>query len=283
MRVGLASVRPMVRNPLSMIGIATIAIFVFTAVFAPFIAPYPEDVIAVHMDARLLPPSTAHLLGTDEMGRDIFSRAVFGSRVSLTVIAVVVGLSAAVGILIGAVAGFLGGKIDEIVMRITDMFLAFPSILLAMAIAAALGPSLINAMIAITTTWWPWYARLVRGQVLSIKERPFVEAAVTLGAGKGRIIFRHILPNSLSPILVQMSMDAGYVLLTAAGLSFIGLGAQPPTPEWGLMVSLGRIYMPQWWWCATFPGLAIMITVLGLNLIGDTLTEVLEPRGSKAG
>lgn len=273
----------MVRNPLSMIGIATIAIFVFTAVFAPFIAPYPEDVIAVHMDARLLPPSTAHLLGTDEMGRDIFSRAVFGSRVSLTVIAVVVGLSAAVGILIGAVAGFLGGKIDEIVMRITDMFLAFPSILLAMAIAAALGPSLINAMIAITTTWWPWYARLVRGQVLSIKERPFVEAAVTLGAGKGRIIFRHILPNSLSPILVQMSMDAGYVLLTAAGLSFIGLGAQPPTPEWGLMVSLGRIYMPQWWWCATFPGLAIMITVLGLNLIGDTLTEVLEPRGSKAG
>ena len=268
----------LVRNPLSVVGLIIVVSFILIAILAQIIAPYPGDMIDVHPERRLLPPSLDHPFGTDEMGRDILSRVILGAQISLKIIIFVVSIAAIIGIVLGGVAGFLGGIVDEVLMRITDIFLAFPSIILAMAIAAALGPSLMNAMIAIIITWWPWYARLVRGQVLSIREMLYIEAAKALGLSRTRIIFRHILPNCLSPVIVQMSLDAGYVILTAAGLSFIGLGAQPPTPEWGLMISTGRIYMPQWWWCSVFPGLAIMVTVLGFNLIGDVIRDVLEPR-----
>jgi peptide/nickel transport system permease protein len=268
----------LVRNPLSVVGLIIVVSFILIAILAQIIAPYPGDMIDVHPERGLLPPSLDHPFGTDEMGRDILSRVILGAQISLKIIIFVVSIAAIIGIVLGGVAGFLGGIVDEVLMRITDMFLAFPSIILAMAIAAALGPSLMNTMIAIIITWWPWYARLVRGQVLSIREMLYIEAAKALGLSRTRIIFRHILPNCLSPVIVQMSLDAGYVILTAAGLSFIGLGAQPPTPEWGLMISTGRIYMPQWWWCSVFPGLAIMVTVLGFNLIGDVIRDVLEPR-----
>jgi len=268
----------LIRNPLSICGFFIIFGFVILAIISPLIAPYPEDVISVHLDRRLLPPSLEHPFGTDDMGRDIFSRVLIGARISLKIIIFVVFTSALIGCIIGAISGFFGGLIDEVIMRITDMFLAFPSLILAMAIAAALGPSIENAMIAIVFTWWPWYARLVRGQALYLRELPFIEAEKAIGLSRFRIIMKHILPNCMGPVSVQMSLDAGYVLLTAAGLSFIGLGAQPPTPEWGLMVSIGRMYMPQWWWCSFFPGVAIMIVVLGFNLLGDALRELLEPR-----
>jgi len=266
------------RNPLSLGGISVLFLLITMAIFAPIITPYPEDVIETHPAERFLPPTWEHLMGTDDLGRDIFSRIAFGSQVSLRVAALVLLFSASIGVILGGIAGFIGGTVDEVIMRITDMFLSFPSLLLAMAIAASLGPSLTNAMIAISVTWWPWYARLVRGQILSLREQPFILAAKALGLSRKRIIFRHLLPNCLGVVLIAISMDAGYVILTAAGLGFIGLGAQPPTPEWGLMISTGRTYMPRYWWCATFPGIAIMITVLAFNLIGDALRDITDPR-----
>lgn len=265
------------RNPLSFIGFSILFILILLAIFAPIIAPYPEDIIETHALERLLPPSWEHPMGTDDLGRDILSRIIFGTRASLKVAALVLLISASIGVILGGIAGYIDA-LDDLIMRITDMFLSFPALLLAMAIAAALGPSLTNAMIAIAITWWPWYARLVRGQILSLKEQPFILAAKALGLSKTRIIFRHLLPNSLGAILIAMSMDAGFVILTAAGLGFIGLGAQPPTPEWGLMISTGRIFMPRFWWYATFPGIAIMMTVFAFNLIGDALRDIMDPR-----
>jgi len=266
------------KNPLSLAGIVIVLSLILVAVFAPIIAPYPNDVTDVHLEKSLRPMSWQHPFGTDDMGRDIFSRVILGSRISLEIAIMVIAISLAVGIPLGAIAGYMGGWIDETIMRVTDMFLAFPSILLAMAIAAALGPSLTNTMIAISLTWWPWYTRLVRGQALSLRERTFVEAAKAMGVSQKRIIFQHILPHTFSSVIVQISMDVGYVIITAAGLGFVGLGAQPPAPEWGLMISIGRTFMPQWWWYATFPGLAIMIVVLGFNFLGDALRDIMDPR-----
>ena len=274
----LAILNLLKKNPLSLAGIIIVLSFILVALFAPVIAPYPSDATDVHLARSLSPVSWEHPFGTDDMGRDIFSRVILGSRISLEIAVVVIAVSLGVGIPMGAAAGYKGGWIDETIMRITDMFLAFPSILLAMAIAAALGPSLTNTMIAISLTWWPWYTRLLRGQALSIRERTFVEAAKSMGVSKKRIIFQHILPHTFSSIIVQISMDIGYVILTAAGLGFVGLGAQPPAPEWGLMISIGRTFMPQWWWYATFPGLAIMIAVLGFNFLGDALRDIMDPR-----
>jgi len=266
------------KNPLSLAGIVIVLGLILVAMFAPIIVPYPNDVSEVHLERSLRPMSWEHPFGTDDMGRDIFSRVIFGTRISLQITVVVIAISLAVGIPLGAIAGYIGGWVDETIMRITDMFLAFPSILLAMAIAAALGPSLTNTMIAISLAWWPWYTRLVRGQALSIRERTFVEAARAMGVSRKRIIFQHILPHTFGPVVVQISMDVGYVILTAAGLGFVGLGAQPPAPEWGLMISIGRTFMPQWWWYATFPGLAIMLVVLGFNFLGDALRDIMDPR-----
>mgnify|MGYP000409701810 CR=1 FL=1 len=270
-----------IRNdPLSLISLIIILIVVFMAIFAPIIVPYPEDIKgAIHFGEKFLPPSWKHPFGTDYFGRDVLSLVIAGARISLAAGLLVVGLSLAIGVPLGVIAGYFGGTmIDEVIMRITDMFLAFPPLLLAILIAATLGPSLTNAMIATALTWWPWYTRLVRAQAISIKEQSFVEAARALGLRDLTIIFRHILPNTLAPVIVQATMDLGSAILMTSSLSFLGLGAQPPTPEWGLMVYLGRAHLLTYWWYATFPGLAIFITVLVFNTFGDGLRKALDPR-----
>ncbi len=264
------------KSPLVIFGLAVVLIVVFLAAFAPYIAPY--DPTEIHFDAVTAPPSSSYLLGTDDMGRDILSRIIYGSRIDLLVGLLTILGAIAIGLPLGAIAAYRGGWTDEIVMRITDMFLSFPSLVLAMALAAALGPGLIHAMEAMLITWWPWYTRLIRGQILSIKENTYVEAAKALGANDFRVIMRHVLPNSFAPVIVQGTMDIGNAILTAAALSFIGLGAQPPQPEWGAMITIGRNYIQQYWWMATFPGLAILLTVLGFNLFGDGLRDSLDPR-----
>ena len=269
------------RNPLTVIGLFLVAVFLLLAALAPWIAPYPQDVWAVHPKERFSPPSTQHWFGTDELGRDIFSRVIFGTRISLRIGMIVVVLALAIGVPLGLIAGTFGGLLDEILMRVTDMFLSFPPLLLAMAISATLGASLENAMVAIAIAWWPWYARLIRSEALSIRERDYVEAARAAGATWVRLLFRHVLPNSLAPVIVQASMDFGSVILTSASLSFLGLGAQPPTPEWGLMINIGRSYFLTHWWIVTFPGLAILITVLSFNITGDGLREILDPKAER--
>jgi peptide/nickel transport system permease protein len=269
------------QSPLAMVGIAIIVILIGMAIFAPFIAPYgPEE--HIWRDNKL-PPSIEHLFGTDETGGDIFSKVVWGSRVTIEIGIIVVGGGLLIGIVLGAIAGYFGGYIDEIVMRITDMFLSIPGLILAMAIAAILGKSIENVMIALIVVWWPPYTRLVRGQTLSLRENQYIEAARSVGASNSRIIFRHILPNAMAPIIVQSTMDFGYAILTAAGLSFLGFGAGPGAAEWGRMVSDSRNYFVQYPWMMIFPGLAIFITVLGFNLIGDGLRDILDPRLRRGG
>lgn len=278
-RNGLALLRRLVRNPLGATGLAVLLVFVVMAIAAPLIAPYDPN--AFNGSAKFLPPSGSHPFGTDDAGRDIFSRVVFGTRYSLTAAAGILVIAACLGTLIGLIAGYAGGWVDEVLMRLTDMFLAFPALVLAMAAAAALGPSLTNVVIAMGVVWWPWYARLVRGQAIHLKNEPFVAAARLAGARRSRIMTRHILRNCTTPIIVQMSLDAGYAILTMASLSFVGLGPQPPTPEWGSMISTGRTFYLDQWWCATFPGLAIFAVVMAANLLGDGLQEALSPHRRK--
>lgn len=266
----------LLRSPLTVVGLVVIALFIFAAIAAPVIAPYdPNKQI---LSQRLKPPSVEHLFGTDQLGRDVLSRIIWGARISLTVGLVVVISASVFGTLVGLLAGYFGGFVDDALMRITDIFFAFPSLILAMAIAGALGPSIENAMIAIAAVTWPVYARLVRGQVLQIREREYVQAAEISGATGARIIRKHLLPNSLSPLFVQASLDMGGAILIAAGLSFIGFGAQPPLAEWGVMISDGRKYVSTQAWLPLFPGLAILFTVAAFNLIGDGLRDALDPR-----
>jgi peptide/nickel transport system permease protein len=262
-------------NPVSLIGLVLAVGLFGIAVAAPAIAPY--DPVSLDPKNRLLPPSSTNWFGTDDGGRDIFSRVVFGARYSLLAAAVVLTLAVTFGTAVGLIAGFAGGKIDEALMRLTDMFLAFPALVLAMGISAALGASLANSMIAIAVVWWPWYARLVRGQTLRLRHEQFVDAARASGASDAHMIVRHILPNCWTPIIVQVTLDVGYAILTTASLSFIGLGAQPPTPEWGAMVATGKDYILDQWWMSTFPGLAIFLAVMAFNLVGDGLQEALSP------
>ena len=267
------------RNPLFITGMAVVAALVIAALFAPYITPYPQDALhGINFAEKLKPPSLQHLFGADALGRDIFTRVVFGARMSLKIGLTVILLSLAIGVPLGLIAGFFGGKIDEIIMRLTDMFLAFPPILLPLAIAAALGASIINAMIAIAISWFPWYVRLIRAQVLTVKEELYVESARSIGVSRPLIICRHILPNVLSPVIIQASMDMGYAILLAASLSFIGVGAKPPTVEWGLMITSARAYFLDYWWTVTFPGLAIFVSVLAFNLVGDGLRDILDPK-----
>ncbi len=267
------------KNQLTRFALYLVIALFLLAVFAPLIIPYPTHISdETNTDNRLQPPSREHLFGTDELGRDIFSRVIFGTRISLNTAVMAVGLALLIGIPLGAIAGTVGGWIDEVIMRITDIFLSFPPLLLAIAVVAVLGPSLQNAMLAIAISWWPWYTRLVRGQAISLKERKFIHAAYAIGTSKTRIIFSHIVPNTVSPVIVQASLDMGGVILTIASLSFLGLGAQAPTPEWGLMISTSRNYFLNAAWYSLFPGLAIFITVLGFNLLGDGFREILDPK-----
>jgi len=270
------SLRKIRKNRLALFGFFIVGLLVFMAVFAPLIAPYSPTKMSLR--DRLSPPSASHLFGTDDAGRDILSRVIYGSRITLRICLVVVGLTLGIGTLLGVLSGYIGGWIDEMIMRLTDVFLAFPALILAMAIAAALGPSLENAIIAMVVIWWPRYARVARGQVLAIREIDYVTSARALGASSSRIMLYHILPNCTSPIVVQATLDLGEVVLTAATLSFIGFGAQPPVPEWGAMISVGRNFIRDYWWYPTFPGLAILLTVMGFNLLGDAVRDVLDPR-----
>jgi peptide/nickel transport system permease protein len=271
-----AVLRRLVSNPLSLLGLTILVVFVVAAIAAPLIAP--DNPNAFDGAAKFLAPSGSHLFGTDDVGRDLFSRVIYGARYSLLSAVAILAFAATVGTTIGLIAGYAGGWVDEILMRVTDMFLAFPALILAMAAAAALGPSLFNAAVATGIVWWPWYARLVRGQVLHLKNEPFVAAARVAGASRQRVMVRHILRNCTTPIIVQMSLDVGYAILTMAALSFVGLGAQPPTPEWGSMIATGRDYYLNQWWFATFPGLAIFLVVMAANLVGDGLQDALAPR-----
>ena len=266
-------------NPLLVVGGVMSAIIVLVALLAPLLAPYPADAgSATHPLSVLLAPSAKHLFGTDQVGRDILSRVLYGARVSPLIAVFVIVISCLVGIPLGLAAGFFGGVVDEVIMRITDVFLAFPALLLALAFAAVLPPSLTSTTLAIAIAWWPWYTRLIRGQAASVAGRPYVESCRALGISRRRIIFRHVLPNSVTPLIVEISLDVGGVILTAAALSFLGLGAQDPTPDWGLMVSQGQTYFTTQWWLVTFPGLAILFTALAFNLLGDGLRDVLDPK-----
>jgi peptide/nickel transport system permease protein len=254
-------------------------IIVLLGIIAPYIVPYPEHVQGdVNPEFKFSPPGSKYLFGTDELGRDIFSRVLYGTRISLQTGILALGLSLLIGVPLGVIAGYSGGMIDEVIMRITDIFVSFPPMLLAMAIAAFLGPSLGNAMIAMAISWWPWYTRIIRSQAVGLKGRPFIDAAKAIGTPDRKIIFSHVLPNCVSPLIVQASMDFGGVILTCASLSFLGLGAQPPTPEWGLMLNTSRTYFLTAWWYSVFPGAAMFITVLTFNLLGDGLREILDPK-----
>jgi len=264
------------RARLAWVGLAIITVFVLMAVFAPWLTPY--DPIKQALTQMLQPPSAAHLLGTDELGRDLLSRMLFGARVSLQVGMISVGIAMLIGVVMGLVAGYYGGWADSLIGRALDAFLAFPALVLALAITAALGPSLENAMIAIGVVGIPAYARLTRGQVLSLKEREFIEAARTVGCRHARILLLHILPNVIMPIIVQASLGVAFAILAEAGLSFLGLGVQPPTPSWGSMINVGKNYLEMDPWVALVPGAAIFLAVLGFNFLGDGIRDALDPR-----
>ena len=275
-RAAALSWRRMARSPNLLVGLFILTLVVGAALFARFLAPYSP--IDQSFADQLRPPAPAHLFGTDEFGRDIFSRGLYGTRIALTVGVISDGIALAAGVVLGIVAGYFGGWADSTVMRSMDVMLAFPYLLLAMIVVAVLGPSLNNAMIAIGIVYTPQFARLVRSAVLAIREQEFVEAAGAIGAGAARVLARHVLPNILSPIIVMATLTVGFTIVETAGLSFLGLGAAPPTPEWGSMLATGRSYMLTAPWIATFPGLAILVTVVGFNLVGDGLRDLLDPR-----
>jgi peptide/nickel transport system permease protein len=269
-------------NPLLLTGGVVAVLIIVTALAAPLIAPFPADAgTATHPFAVLRPPSAQHWFGTDQVGRDVASRVIYGARVSPLIALFVLLIAGVIGIPLGVVAGYFGGWLDDVIMRVTDIFLAFPALLLALALAAVLPPSLTSVTIAIAATWWPWYARLIRGQAASVAGRPFVESCRALGIPAWRIIARHVLPNSITPLIVQISLDFGGVILTASALSFLGLGAQDPTPEWGLMVNQGQGLLETYWWVAVPPGLAIVVVAVGFNLLGDGLRELLDPKAGR--
>jgi len=270
------AVRHFVFNPLSLLGVLFIVLLILTGVLAPVLAPY--DPIEISPDRRLAPPSSANWLGTDEVGRDILSRVIHGARISLEIGVTIVFFAAVIGLVIGLISGFFGGVLDQTLMRFTDMFMSFPTLILAIAMTAALGPSLFNAVLAMIIVWWPIYARLIRGEVLAVKEKEYIRAIRALGARPFKIIFFHVLPNTIDVVVIRASIDFGNAVMFCAALSFIGLGAQPPQPEWGAMVTTGRDYLRDAWWLVTFPGLAIFLTVMGFNLFGDSLRDFLDPK-----
>ena len=264
-------------NPAASLGIVFVAAFLLFAAFPGLFGPH--DPVRIDLGSRLRPPSPAHPFGTDHLGMDVFTRVVYGARTTLFIVTVVLGIAVTIGAVVGAIAGYLGGWVDEVLMRVTDVMLAFPFLVLAIAINAALGRGLWQTMLAVGLSWWPSYARLVRGQILAVKHNEYVVAAGALGASQMRALVRHVVPNAFDPVLVRITLDIGFVALTTAGLSFLGLGAEPPTPEWGRMVAEGRDYLLNQWWITTFPGLALFVVVVGFNLLGIIVRDWLDPSG----
>ncbi|MEJ2665614.1 MAG: ABC transporter permease [Deinococcales bacterium] len=271
--------RRALRHPLVVAGGCIVVLLALVAIFGRWLAPY--DPMSMNFAARFAPPSFAHLFGTDDFGRDVFSRVIYGAAVSFKVAFIAVGISGTVGVLLGLTAGFLGGWVDELIMRFMDVLFAFPAVLLAITIMAILGRGVGNAMVAIAIVYIPIFARVTRGAVISVRGREYVTAARAMGQGSWRIMLRHVLPNALGPIIVQTSLSLAFALLAEAALSFFGLGTQPPDPSWGRMLSVGRSFLDQAPWMGIFPGLAIMAAVLGFNLLGDGMRDVLDPRSSR--
>lgn len=266
-------------NKLALVGLAILVALVLIAIFAPWIAP--KSPFAQNLGGRLQPPSAEHWLGTDALGRDILSRLIHGSRITLFIVGTVALIAPVIGLFIGTLSGFLGGWVDQVLMRITDIFLAFPKLILALAFVAALGPGIGNAVLALALTSWPAYARLARAETLSIRKADYIAAARLQGAGPMRLLIGHVWPLCVSSLIVRVALDMAGIILSAAGLGFLGLGAQPPMPEWGAMISDGRTYIMDFWWVAAMPGLAIFVVSLAFNLLGDGLRDVLDPKGSK--
>lgn len=268
-------VRRLAQSPEGLVGVGLLVIMLVLAVFGSRIVPY--DPLEISFTDKLQRPSVQHWFGTDEAGRDVFSRVIVGTRISLVAALVVILLATAIGVPVGLMSGYLGGWTDHVAMRITDMFVGFPALILAIAVAAAIGPGLTHGMIAVSVVWWPGYARLMRGEVLALRSRLYVEAARALGVTDARIVFRHILPNTLTPLIVKMTSDVGYAILYIASLGFIGLGAPPPMPEWGTMIADARSYLLGYWWYPTFPGVALSLAVIAFNLSGDALQAAVNP------
>jgi peptide/nickel transport system permease protein len=264
------------QSQLNVLAALLVAVVILLALFGEWLAPYSTT--QTNLQMRLAPPSAQHWMGTDNFGRDLFSRVVTGARISVQVAASVLGIAVVVGFVVGATAGLVGGRTDEVLMRLTDLFLAFPALIFAAAIATTLGRDLTNTMLALSTVYWPWYARLVRAQVLSLAQEEYITATEAVGVPRWRVLFRHLLPNVMPLVLVQISLDVGYAILSTSSLSFLGLGAQPPSPEWGAMLTDAREFARDAWWYMTFPGLALALTVLGFNLLGDGLRDFLDPR-----
>ena len=269
------------RNPLAMLGLGIVVALVAVAGLADWIAPFSPVSGGDLRTQRLLPPGGAYLFGTDDQARDIFSRLVHGARITLFVVALVSIIATPIGLLVGTVAGYMGGWVDAVLMRVTDIFLAFPRLILALAFVAALGPGIENAIIAIALTAWPPYARIARAETLTIRNSDFIAAVQLQGASSARIIFRHVVPLCISSVIVRVTLDMAGIILIAAGLGFLGLGAQPPLPEWGAMIASGRNYIIDQWWVAAMPGIAIFVVSLGFNLLGDGLRDVLDPKAER--
>jgi peptide/nickel transport system permease protein len=267
----------------AVLGLGLILTLILVAILAPVLAPFPDDVREFHTAARLRPPDGINWFGTDRMGSDIFSRILFGARITITIAVIAVGAAVLIGVPLGLVAGYFGGFFSDLLMRVSDIFLAVPQIILAIAIAQTLGPSIENVILALSATYWPFWARLVYAETRSLKNEVFIESAVALGASPARVILLHVLPNIASAIIVRTSIGMGATILTAAALGFLGLGAPPPTPEWGRMIAEAREFLPEAWWYATAPGFAILLVVMGFNLLGDGLRDILDPRIRRGG
>jgi peptide/nickel transport system permease protein len=270
--------RKFVRDIPALIGLIIVVLAVVIAIVGPWIAPHPGDIVASHLLQRLKPPNAQFPFGTDNLGRDMFSRVILGTRGALEVALVVVAIAAAIGVPLGLIAGYGTGCLSEVIMRVTDVFLSLPQLVLALALAQLLQPSLETAMLALALTYWPFFTRLVFAETRRLRTSLFVDALQGIGASTGRIVFAHILPNAISPVIVRATIGLGFTILVAAVLGFLGVGAAPPQPDWGLTISESRNYLPDAWWYATFPGLAILVTVLGFNLLGDGLRDLVDPR-----
>ncbi len=264
------------RNPLSILGLVIVLSMILMGAFAEYLAPYPEDAYSVKWSEKLLPPSSDHLMGTDEVGRDIFSRIMFAARVDITAALAVQIIVTVIGVTLGLVAGYSGGRINDVKMRLADIFITIPPLILALAATTAFTPNVTTAVLAVTVAWWPWYARLVQSLVLSVKEEQYIEASQSMGKSAFSIIFGDVFPNIISVIIVKFTLDIGFVILFLSSLSFLGLGVQPPTPAWGTMITEGKTYLPERWWMSTFPGIFILLTVIGFSLLGDGIRDAFD-------